>query len=67
MCDFDVSSSGRGPWKPRGHLEHQEVQLMPTSQFCWREAPVAKPAWGFSCRVGARPELGQALSWGGCR
>lgn len=49
--DFDVSSSGQGSWKALGHLEHQEVQLKPTSQLCWQEAPVAKPSQGFSCRV----------------
>lgn len=53
MRDFDVSCSGQGPWKPLGYLEHEEVQLMLTSQFCWWEAPVAKPSQGFSCRVGA--------------
>lgn len=30
VWDFDVPCSGQGPWKPLGHLEHQEVQMMPT-------------------------------------
>lgn len=47
MWDFDMSTSEQEPWKPLGQLEHQEVQLMPTSLFCWWEASVAKPSWGF--------------------
>jgi len=47
MWDFDVSCSGQGLWKALGHWDHQDMQLMPISQFCWWEAPVAKALWGF--------------------